>query len=89
MKGEMKTTYLSQKYIFITSAYQMAILCQFNESDSHTFQELATGTRLSENVLKAQLVLLVKARVLLQEDDTYELNLSESARVLSAVKGFS
>lgn len=82
MKGEMKTTYLSQKYIFITSAYQMAILCQFNESDSHTFQELATGTRLSENVLKAQLVLLVKARVLLQDDDTYELNLNFKSKKL-------
>ena len=77
MKAELKTTYLPQKYIFIVSAYQMAILCQFNENDSQTFNDLLSGTRLSDSTLKAQLGLLVKARVLLEEGETYDLNLSE------------
>ena len=77
MKAELRTTYLAQKYIFMTNAYQMAILCQFNENDSHSWADLLAGTRLSETALKGQLGLLVKAKVLLQEGDTYDLNLSE------------
>lgn len=76
-KNELKTTYLAQKYIFMTSAYQMSILTQFNESDTHTFKELQTATSIAEGILKPQLVVLVKMKVLLQDDDTYELNLSE------------
>lgn len=76
-KTELRTTYLSQKYIFMTSAYQMAILTQFNENDSLTFKDIQTGTKIAENLLKPQMALLVKAKVLLQEGDTYDLNLSE------------
>lgn len=61
----------------MTSAYQMAILVQFNENDSLTYRDIQTATRISETILKPQLALLVKAKVLLQEDDTYDLNLSE------------
>jgi cullin 1 len=55
----------------------MSILTQFNESDTHTFKELQTATSIAEGILKPQLVVLVKMKVLLQDDDTYELNLSE------------
>ncbi|RSH90827.1 hypothetical protein EHS25_010002 [Saitozyma podzolica] len=75
-KTELRTTYLYQKYIFMTSAYQMAILVQFNENDSLTYRDIQTATRISETILKPQLALLVKAKVLLQEDDTYDLNLN-------------
>lgn len=56
----------------------MAILVQFNESDSLSYKDIATGTSIAEGILKPQLALLVKAKVLLQEEDTYELNLSTS-----------
>lgn len=75
-KNELKTTYLSQKYIFMTSTYQMAILAQFNEMDQHTFKELEAGTGLEAAILKAQLNVLVKAKVLLVDDDTYDLNMN-------------
>ncbi len=60
----------------MASAYQMAILTQFNENDTQTYQDILAGTRLSDDILKPQMSLLVKARVLLQEGNTYDLNLS-------------
>jgi len=76
-KTELRTTYLSQKYIFMTSAYQMAILTQFNENDSLTFKDIQTGTKISEAILKPQMALLVKTKVLNQDGDTYEINRGE------------
>ncbi|WWC88344.1 uncharacterized protein L201_003254 [Kwoniella dendrophila CBS 6074] len=75
-KNELRTTYLPQKYIFMTSSYQMAILTQFNETDSLTYNDILTGTKIAEGILKPQLALLVKAKVLLQEGQTYDLNLN-------------
>lgn len=83
-KAEIRTTYLQQKYIFMVSAYQYAILAQFNDSDQVQFKDVMDGTGLSENVLKPQLALLVKAKVLLQDGDSYELNLNfKSKKVCS------
>ncbi|WVR06630.1 hypothetical protein IAU60_003662 [Kwoniella sp. DSM 27419] len=73
-KNELRTTYLPQKYIFMTSAYQMAILTQFNENDSMSYNDLAAGTKISDVILKPQLALLVKSKVLLQNGETYDLN---------------
>ncbi|BEJ10695.1 hypothetical protein CspHIS471_0101170 [Cutaneotrichosporon sp. HIS471] len=75
-KNELRTTYLQQKYIFMTSAYQMAILTQFNENDSLSYKELADGTKIDDKILRPQLNLLVKAKVLLNDGDTYDLNLN-------------
>jgi cullin 1 len=60
----------------MASAYQLAILAQFNENDTQIYQDILAGTRLSDETLKPQMSLLVKARVLLQEGNTYDLNLS-------------
>ncbi|RXK41513.1 Cullin 1 [Tremella mesenterica] len=77
-KNELKTTYLPQRYIFMTSSYQMAILTQFNESDSITYNDILLNTKLAEGILKPQLSLLVKAKVLLHDETTnlYDLNLN-------------
>jgi cullin 1 len=75
-KTELRTNYLSQKYIFMTSAYQMAILTQFNENTSLTFKDIQAGTQLAEATLKPQLALLVKTKVITLDDETYELNMS-------------
>ena len=54
----------------------MAILVQFNDNDTVTYRDILTATRISEAILKPQLALLVKAKVLLQDEDTYDLNLN-------------
>ena len=64
----------------MASAYQMAILTQFNGNDSQTYQDILAGTRISDDILKPQMALLVKARVLLQEGESYDLNLSKFAQ---------
>lgn len=60
----------------MTNAFQMAILLQFNESDSVTLEDLHTATSIPEQTLKNHLVPLVKLKVLIQDGDTYDLNLS-------------
>jgi cullin 1 len=65
-KNEIKTNYLNQKYTFITSTYQMAILTQFNGAESMTYDELSAATQLDESI--------TKAKVLLEENSAYTLN---------------
>lgn len=76
-RAELKTNYLPQKYIFMTNAWQLAILCQFNEADSHSFRDIQAGTKIAESILNPQLNLLVRAKVLLQDGTNYDLNLSQ------------
>lgn len=70
--------YTNPKYILMTSAYQMAILVLFNEDVSLSQQEIEAVTKINPAQLIPVLSLLVKAKVLLQDGDQYDLNLSES-----------
>lgn len=60
----------------MTSAYQMAILTQFNVSDTLSYKDIEAGTKLSPTVLKPQLGLLVKLKILLNTNEEYSLNTS-------------
>lgn len=85
-KGEVKTGYCkSQKtpYTFQVSVYQMAILLLFNDQDARSYEDLASITQLTPEVLDGALGILVKAKVLTQKPDaaakpgpsqTYHLN---------------
>lgn len=75
-KADIRTNYLPTKYIFTVSTFQLAILLQFNETDTCTFKELQVGTQIAEPLLKNYLVPMVKLKVLLQDRDSYDLNLS-------------
>lgn len=52
----------------------MAILTQFNVSDTLSYKDIEAGTKLSPTVLKPQLGLLVKLKILLNTDEEYSLN---------------
>jgi len=74
-KNELRTSYLNQKYILMTSSYQMAVLLQYNDHDTLTLDELVTATAINKDVLVQVLVILVAAKLLIKEDkDTYDLN---------------
>ncbi|THV05232.1 Cullin-domain-containing protein [Dendrothele bispora CBS 962.96] len=74
-KNELRTNYLNQKYILMTSAYQMAVLVQYNKHDTMSLQELITATSIPQQLLTQVLELLVKAKVLVNEEtDQYDLN---------------
>jgi len=78
-KNELRTNYLNQKYILMTSSYQMAVLLQYNDNDTLSMDELATATAINKDVLTQVLAILVKAKILINEGkDQYDLNLSES-----------
>ncbi|EJC98883.1 Cullin-domain-containing protein [Fomitiporia mediterranea MF3/22] len=75
-KNELRSNYANQKYIFMTSSFQMAVLVQYNDYDTLTFEELVTNTGIPEDLLKQVLAILTKARVLLHDGDgePYDLN---------------
>ncbi|KAH8793125.1 Cullin [Flagelloscypha sp. PMI_526] len=76
-KNELRTNYTSQKYIFMTSSYQMAILLQYNRNDTLSLNELASATSIPRHVLIQVLALLTKATVLVSnEGEQFSLNLS-------------
>lgn len=74
-KNELRTNYLNQKYILMTSSYQMAVLSQYNDSDTLSLDELLQATSISKDQLKQVLQTLVKPKILINEEtDQYDLN---------------
>jgi len=74
-KNELRTNYLNQKYIIMTSSYQMAVLVQYNDHDTLSFEEIVTATAISKEILRQVLGLLTKAKILISEEtDQYDLN---------------
>ncbi|KAJ7743248.1 ubiquitin-protein ligase [Mycena maculata] len=74
-KNELRTNYTNQKYILMTSAYQAAVLLQYNRNDTLNLAELEAATKIATDILSQVLALLVKAKVLVNEEkDQYDLN---------------
>ena len=74
-KNELRTNYLNQKYILMTSSYQMAVLVQYNDNDTLSLDELVNATSINKEILTQVLALLVKAKILINEEqDQYDLN---------------
>ncbi|PPR04637.1 hypothetical protein CVT24_011855 [Panaeolus cyanescens] len=74
-KNELRTNYLNQKYILMTSSYQMAVLLQYNVNDTLSLDELVSATAITKDILTQVLAVLVKAKVLINEEtDQYDLN---------------
>ncbi|KAG4221699.1 Cullin-1, partial [Phytophthora cactorum] len=71
-KGELKTGYCRQSktpFTFQVSVYQMAILLMFNSKDAHSYDDIASVTQLTSEVLDAALGILLKAKVLLMKPE--------------------
>lgn len=74
-KNELRTNYLNQKYILMTSSWQMAVLVQYNANDTLSLDELVAATSITKDYLKQVLAVLVKAKILINEEtDQYDLN---------------
>ncbi|KJA24077.1 hypothetical protein HYPSUDRAFT_39219 [Hypholoma sublateritium FD-334 SS-4] len=74
-KNELRTNYLNQKYILMTSSFQMAVLLQYNSNDTLSLSELVTATSIPKELLSQVLALLVKAKILVNEEkDQFDLN---------------
>jgi cullin 1 len=89
-KNELRTNYLDQKYIFMTSTYQMAILLQYNNDDTLSLGEIAAVTNVGKDLLTQVLQPLVESRILINnETDQYDLNLSACYSLIRLYSSFS
>ena len=53
----------------------MAVLLQYNNNDTLSLDELINATAISKDILKQVLAVLVKAKILINEEtDQYDLN---------------
>jgi len=78
-KNELRTNYLNQKYILMTSSYQMAVLLQYNKHDTLSLEELIAATAINKEILSQVLTLLIKGKVLIKkETEQYALNPSNT-----------
>jgi cullin 1 len=74
-KGEVKAGYCKNSktpYTFQVSIYQMAILLLFNDKDVQTYEDIATATQLSHDVLDQAMATILKAKVLIMSADSKE-----------------
>ncbi|VDB91866.1 unnamed protein product [Peniophora sp. CBMAI 1063] len=74
-KNELRTNHLNQKYILMTSAYQTAVLLQYNRADTLSLDELLQATAIQKELLVQVLGLLTKAKILVSDDnEQFDLN---------------
>lgn len=74
-KNELRTNYLNQKYILMTSSYQMAVLVLYNDNDTMSLNEIVTATGLTKDLLSQVMIPLVKSKILInEENEQYDLN---------------
>ncbi|KDQ20808.1 hypothetical protein BOTBODRAFT_26822 [Botryobasidium botryosum FD-172 SS1] len=74
-KNELRANYTNPKYILMTSSYQMAVLVQYNNNDTLSLDELVTATGIGKDILVQVLGVLVKAKILINEEqEQYDFN---------------
>ena len=74
-KNELRANAFNQKYILMTSSYQMAVLIQYNNNDSLSLDELIQATGITKDLLVQVVGVLVKAKMLVEGDtEQYDFN---------------
>ncbi len=91
-KGEIRANYIKNAkvpYTFQVSTYQMAILLLFNDSDTASYDDIASTTMLAKETLDPSLAIMLKAKVLTASPEgktepgtTYSLNYNFKAKKL-------
>ena len=89
-KNELRTNTLNQKYILMTSSYQMAVLIQYNNNDSLSLDELIQATGITKDLLVQVVGVLVKAKVLVEGDtEQYDFNPNFKSRKVCCYCSFA
>lgn len=76
------------RYTLQASTFQMAVLLQFNISDSWNVAQLAENTQIKLDFLIQVLQILLKAKLLTSEDDDLELRSDSVVSLYLAYKKF-
>lgn len=85
-KGELKARFGTKIFTLQSSTYQMAILLQFNNYETASFDELQVASQLSEVALKNTLLSLVKTKVLVTDLKTEDVQKTSKFSVNKAFK---
>jgi cullin 1 len=81
----MVTTCFKTRYTLQVSTFQMAVLLQYNDSDSLTLQQLQDNTKIREDILRQVVGILVRSKLLECSDDEEQLT---SVSTISLFMGY-
>lgn len=88
-KNELRANFANPKYILMTSSYQMAVLVQYNNNDTLSLDELMSATGISKEILVQVLGVLVKAKILINEEqEQYDFNPSTAGSRLAVFHSY-
>ncbi|XP_054279528.1 cullin-1-like [Macrosteles quadrilineatus] len=85
-KGELVTNCFKNRYTLQASTFQMAVLLQYNVSESWTVAQLLDSTRIKHDFLIQVIQILVKAKLLVCDDDENDLHLGSTVSLFFGYK---
>ncbi|XP_013379621.1 cullin-1 [Lingula anatina] len=80
-KGELVTNCFKSRYTLQASTFQMAVLLQYNTSDSFTVQQLHESTQIKMDILTQVLAILLKSKLLVTDQDSEETELQPTTTI--------
>ncbi|XP_041458343.1 cullin-1-like [Lytechinus variegatus] len=80
-KGELVTSCFKNRYTLQASTFQMAVLLQFNVSDSYSLQQLHDNTQIKMDILTQVIQILLKCKLLVGNGDDGDDELKPTTEV--------
>nr|CAD7424281.1 unnamed protein product [Timema monikensis] len=85
-KGELLTNCFKNRYTLQASTFQMAVLLQYNTSETWSIQQLHESTQIKQDFLIQVLQILLKAKLLQSDDDENELHSNSIVTLFTGYK---
>lgn len=85
-KGEIHYNCLKNRYTLQASTLQMAVLLQYNNSNSWTLQQLHEATQINTEYLVQVVQILLKAKLLVANNEESELEPSSEVKLFTEYK---
>ncbi|KAF2895631.1 hypothetical protein ILUMI_10541 [Ignelater luminosus] len=85
-KGELVTNCFKNRYTLQASTFQMAVLLQYNVAETWTVAQLTEHTQIKMDYLIQVLQILLKAKLLVSDDDENDLNANSLVSLFASYK---